>query len=547
MAMPIGRRRLVKLLGAAGAVTSLAACGGGPPPPTETRKEAAPASQPTSPGPTTAPAAATTAPAAASAKPAASGATADGPVLKAGTKADTSSLDGCCMGGFAGRQFGVNIYSSLFRTGDGTEPVADIAESWEASSDLMSWKFRLKKGVLFQNGRELVADDVRACVKRIQDPNTKSGVASEYRTVEDVIAEDKYTVVFKMSKPHATVREQLVPEWGGLYPVELVGKRDLVNEPLGAGAFQFVEKVPKVRTAMARYPKYHVQGVPKLGQVIYMPIPDEAAKVAALKAGDVDWIDSVPFQSVASFKSDPNYTYMEKKSTWIEYVLLRVDRKPFDDVRVRQAVVHALDRPAISQAITLGLYQPAYSDVPDFSPVPLQFEPLKHDPDRARKLLAEAGYKDGFETAISAPSYDPLFTRIATVMADQWGKVGIKATVRPYDSTISDDWMVAVDGNTQGYDPDTKLYRNYTATGGFRYPLWKYRNARVEELVEKGRQSLDVKERSKIYSEALQIITDEAPRFTIWHRTHNVAMKKSVQNYTVRHDSMVFWEGVTKS
>lgn len=80
-----------------------------------------------------------------------------------------------------------------------------------------------------------------------------------------------------------------------------------------------------------------------------------------------------------------------------------------------------------------------------------------------------------------------------------------------------------------------------------RVPAWKWRNQRVEELLEKGRQILDVKERSAIYSEAYQIITNEAPRFTIWHRTHNVAMKKSVQNYTIRHDSMVFWDGVTKS
>jgi peptide/nickel transport system substrate-binding protein len=304
----------------------------------------------------------------------------------------------------------------------------------------------------------------------------------------------------------------------------------------------FVEHVEKTRSVMRRFDKFFVPGVPKLDEITYFVIPDQSARVAALRAGDVDWIDDVPFQDVQSLKNDPKFTVMQTPSTWIEYLLFRIDLKPWDDQRVRQAFFYATDRQALCQAVSLGLYTPAYSDVPDFSPIPMTWNPIKYDPDKAKQLLADAGLAGGFECTIEV-SNSPIWIRLGEVLIDQWGKVGIKAKAHVFD-TLAPTWQILISGNTQGYDPDTKLFRNYHSTGSFRFAEWTWKDPKVDQLLEQGRATLDVTERSKIYSQIMQITTDAAVRMPVWQRSALAAMRKGVTGFQLRHDSMPWWDTV---
>src|SRR5262249_52759150 len=135
----------------------------------------------------------------------------------------------------------------------------------------------------------------------------------------------------------------------------------MATNPVGVGPYQVVERIANTSTKLKKNPNYYVSGLPLIDEITYKAIPEESSKVAALLAGDVDWIDTVPLQSIAQLKADKSVIYVETPSSWVDYLWIPCDKQPFDDQRVRNALEYAIDREALVKGVSLGLYKPWYS------------------------------------------------------------------------------------------------------------------------------------------------------------------------------------------
>jgi peptide/nickel transport system substrate-binding protein len=469
--------------------------------------------------------------------------------LRVGVKVDVQDFYPPRMGSFATWQAAANIYRSLYAMGDGTPNEPDpLVEDVDISDDFLTWQFKITPGIEYHDGTELTAEDFAHSINQLRDPDTGSYLTFWYARVTSVEATDTHTLLITCSEPNALLDLVLVPITGAPYRPEL--DESLATTPIGVGPYMFGEHVPQTSTTLLKNPNYYVSGLPLLDEITYQVIPEESSKVAALLAGDVDWIDSVPLQNMEELSNDPNISLVQTSSTWIDYYMLACDREPFSDQRVRNALEHAMDRTTLAQGVSLGLYQPWFSQVAEASPLQLQNTGIEHDLDRAKALMSEAGYADGFSmNIVPLPQY-PEMIRAAEILKEQWAAINVEVEVRVEDPGVVGDiftnreWDCWYSGTTQGYDPHEKLYAYYhSGEGTYNFQRWS--DPRVDELLDSALATRDAGQRTELYTEANQMIIESSSRVATYQRITAMAMRPSVLNYQIRHDSIPFWDAVS--
>lgn len=364
-------------------------------------------------------------------------------------KDDVSTLDPAIGYDWQNWSMIKSLFSGLMDYKPGTtELVNDLAASYTVEKGGTVYTFKLKKGVLFHNGRELTADDVKYSIERVVDPKTQSPGQGFFATIEgfdDMTAGkvvtlkgiellDKYTVRFSLSRPDATFLHVLAINFAFVVPKEVVAQygKDFGKHPVGSGAFSLEEWVLGQRVVFSRNPKYHKAGLPKLDRVVFEIGQEPTVALLRLQRGEVDILgDGIPPARFVQIMKDPasRKLVIEGGQLQTGYISLNTQMKPFDNVKVRQAVNMAINKDRVIKMINnraVSANQPLPPSMPGYDK---NYKGYAFDPVGAKKILAEAGYPNGFETELFVMNVDPN-PRIAQSIQQDLSKIGIAAEIK---------------------------------------------------------------------------------------------------------------------
>lgn len=434
------------------------------------------------------------------------------------------------------------IYSGLVQYKMGTtEIVPDLATSWDHTPDGLTYTFHLRSGVKWQKGfGDLTAQDVVDHFRRIMDPATASPFASTLSDVDSVDAPDAHTVVFHLKHPDAFFLDQVVAFREGFIAnpkaVQQYGK-DYGRNPVGTGPYQLKEWVPGQYILLEANPDYY-GGVPKTKYVRFVNIADESARRIALENGEIDvfWNASDP-KMIQEFSSSPDYEVLQLPSTGIATLDINTKVKPFDDVRVRQALAYAIDYKSITDGVRGGMADKLDTIIPkgmfghsdDVQPV------YTYNPDKARELLKEAGYQNGFKTSANVlnSAYVPdMFTVIQSNLRD----VGIDMQINLVDAPTWQKTLSTGDAPlsvllTTRMEPDQILsqffYGPACVPAGNNFSCYNG----VDDLIVAGRTEMDEQKRADIYKQIQEKINQDVPNVPLISNRNVDVVSKRVQNY----------------
>jgi peptide/nickel transport system substrate-binding protein len=421
-----------------------------------------------------------------------------------------------------------NIQECLVKVDAHGKLVPWLAERWH-TSDNRNYTFFLKKGVRFHNGRELKAADVKFVIERAMNPETKHPYPRYYEAIGDIIVKDDYTITFSLKSPTANFLLNLARQGSVIYPREAVDT--LKSAPVGTGPFMLAEWVRGDRIVLKRNPDYHVKGLPKLDQVTFRFIPDPNATLAALKAGDIDAsLFGLGPEHVADLRKDGRFDVTVGETTNDVIMAMNNSRKPFTDVRVRRAITHAISKPDVVKLAMFGMGRVIGSNVDPLNPYFVDLaNAMPYDPARAKKLLAEAGYPNGFETVLKvAPQY--YYTvRAGEVITDQLAKVGVKVKIEQIEwgQWLSRVWKEAdydltIIGHAEAWDIANYANPKY---------YFRYDSPKFQELFKKSEVMLDDKARREQYVQMQKMLVEDAPVVFLFIHPRLVAAKKGVTGF----------------
>lgn len=477
------------------------------------------------------------------------GGSSSGGTLVFGRGGDSTSLDPAIT--TEGESFKVtkNIYETLINFGEqDTEIQPGLAESWEESADGLKHTLKLREGVKFHDGTDFNAEAVVFNFER-----WKAGNAEQFYyynsqfgdVIKEVKAVDEYTVEFTMNRILAPFYKNLAMSPFGIASPEAVKKHgDKYNEnPVGTGPFKFVEWKRNDRITLVKNEDYWQDGLPKMDEVIFRVIPENSARMNALNTGEVDIIDGVNFSDVESIESNPELQTFYRPSLNVAYLGLNTERGPLKDKKVRQALNYAVNKQAIIEAFFAGAAEPAKNPMPKtVAGYNDDVEPYEYDPEKAKALLKEAGFEDGFEIELwampVARPYMPDGKKVAEAIQKDFEDVGVKAKI------VSYEWATYLEKTRVG-EADTFLL-GWTGDNGdadnFLYVLLdqdnidsnnyaRYANQEVHDLFIKAQSTNDQAEREKLYKEAQLLIKEDAPWIPLVHSEPALAGRADITGF----------------
>lgn len=406
------------------------------------------------------------------------------------------------------------VFNALTRIAPDMSVQPDLAERWEASADLKTWTFHLRKGVRFHHGRELEAEDVKATIERIQDKATGSTARVNFLMVEKIEAPDRHTVKFTLSLPYAAFPEILGERQARIVPRDRIA--ELPTQPVGTGPFRFKSFKPGDRVELIKNPDYFEAGLPKLDAVTLLVIPESATRIAALETGEVHAVWKLPLEAIDRLKKHPQVVVDEVPTSSWDGIIMHNRMPPFDNPKVRKAVFLAIDKAQAAEIALFGHGSPTITPIPPRHPFFNETIPLKADLAQAKKLLAEAGYPNGFETTLIVPEGRPERERLGLAVRDMLKAVGVKVNIQrvPWDKFLADvegKAAFSINGFFSRPTVDTSLYPWYHSSGSWNTGLWHYKNERVDRLLDTARQTASVEERRKLYRELQQVVAEDPP------------------------------------
>jgi len=429
------------------------------------------------------------------------------------------------------------IFSNLTRVDHNLEPQPQLAERWEPNADSSQWTFHLRKGVKFHNGREVVAGDVKFSIERILDPETASKGAKALGPIEAIATPDDYTVVFELSGPYADLPLQLGNTFARIIAKENLD--DLSNKPIGSGPFVLKEYTPGTRAVLVRNPDYFEPGLPYVDEVHQVYIKEYAAQMSALKTGEVHIMYLAPAEIIPQLEGDPNVTVMQVSAPSFQPLVMNVTKKPFNDVRVRQALRFALNRKQMMEAATGG-YGTLGNDHP-VSPASPWYDKSQdlrtRDVAKAKKLLAEAGYPDGIDITFFTSTGRPGLEEAAVVAQQTLAEAGIRVTIesveiaRLYSQVLPDIPEFAISHNNWFGRPtiDETLTPYYYTKSNWNFS--GFSDPEVDRLLDEAKSSTDIAKRKELYAEVQAILLERGPEAVPYFRNYVSAVRNEVQNY----------------
>ena len=422
--------------------------------------------------------------------------------------------------------FSRNLFQSLLRyKPNSVELEGDLARSWTVSPSGLVYTFKLRENVKFHKGfGKVTAQDVKFSYDRVMDPKTKSVFKSELDAVKEVRVLDDLTVEIHLKERDVVFLHKCArPRPVAIVPRAAIEKfgSDFARNPIGSGPFVF-QSMSREEIVLTANPDYQ-EGPARIDKIVYKVIPDVDTLVLALERGDVHLGVIVPREKAVMMRLSAAGRTVKfvDRGAW-HMMLINPGVKPLDDVRVRRAIAHAIDRDSIITHVLSGTAQKLDSLVPRgyFGHTEEGLRRYDYDPKKAKQLLTEAGYPDGFEIAFdtfTSPSYLP----IATVIQNQLEKVGIKAKLSVSDQPT---WMKKVTGATAAIslylpvrppDADIPLV-NFFHSAGFSPGANLARYDKVDKEITAARGETDQAKRRKSYHDIQKKLMEDLPAIPLF-------------------------------
>jgi peptide/nickel transport system substrate-binding protein len=408
------------------------------------------------------------------------------------------------------------MYDCLVQMGRSGKFEGNLAESWEYVNET-TVRFHLRPGVRFHNGDPFTSDDVKFTFDHIYDPAVKTPNAPLFEPVETVVPDGPMRVLVKTKRPYAALMSLMYLMW--IIPAKYyrrVGQVGFVKAPVGTGPYRFRDWVKDVHVEMEAYPEYW-RGAPEIQRYVYRPIPEDAARVGALQNNEVDLIRPLPVDQVAVVRTQPGLRIANRPGQMIYCGLNTLTFGPFMDRRVRQAMNYGVNVDSIVRNLFLGfatrLNGPFFTVTPGYDP---SLAPYSYDPNRARRLLAEAGYTNGFDVTLTVPvgtQGAQKLPEVGQAIAGDLSRIGVRAKVvqvepaegfslyraRKFQMYLF-PWQSSPES---GLHVET-LFASYTRG-------YYYKSPEADALIRPYMETIDTAKRAAIGRRLLHFLHDDAP------------------------------------
>lgn len=477
----------------------------------------------------------------------------DGAVLTVAQIADAVSLDPHKANDSASVQPMRQIYNELVTLDQDMKVIPSLATEWEQVDDL-TWLFHLREGVLFHNGDELKASDVVFSFNRLINPETAAPAAFMLSVIDVVSAEDDYTVKIITKTPFAPLLYNLTHNACAIISEKAVtaGGDGYGQNPVGTGPFKFQEWKKNQEISFEANPDYFM-GAAQLSKLVFRIIPESSTAISELKTGGVDMVLDLPAQYADQLNGGG--LHVEKFSTFTtKYLGFDHRQEPFNDVRVRQAINHATNKDAIIKVAFNGngqvLSQPMAPGINGYN---TSVTPYAYDVEKAKSLLAEAGFADGFTSKLYISDKEED-NKIATLLQSQLKEVGISVEIQviewgAYLSKTSEGVpMFLLGWSTVTGDSDNGMYSNFHSSAfGSQGNRIFYSSPEVDKLMDDGREEFDPAARARHYEDAAKIINDDAAWDFLLAKEYLIGMNDNVQNFQSSPTTLFEFYSISKN
>ncbi|WP_252504138.1 ABC transporter substrate-binding protein [Sporosarcina sp. Marseille-Q4943] len=476
-------------------------------------------------------------------------------ILVFGRGGDSTSLDPSRVTEGETFKVTVNLYETLLNFGEqDTSVQPGLAKEWN-TDDGLTYTFKLQEGVKFHDGTDFNADAVVKNFERWANGDAEKFPyynsmfggfkGDEGHVIESVTADGDHTVIIKLKRPQAPFLKNIAMSMFAIASPTAFEKGDdqFERNPVGTGPFKFVDWKPNESITIEKFDDYWQEGLPKLNKVIFRSIPDNSARLNALIAGEIDLADGINPADGEKIEGNADLQLIERPSMNVGYLGLTVTRPPFDKKEVRQAMNYAINKETIIESFFEGRANIAKNPMPpSISGYNDDIEPYEYNPEKAKELLAKAGYPDGFEMelwAMPVPRpYMPDGAKVAEVIQSNLADIGVKAKIVSYEWPTyldkaskgeADAFMLGWTGDNGDADNFLYVLLDEDNIGSNNYTYFK--NDAMHDLFIEAQTEVDEDKRIQLYRKAQEIIHEEAPWVPIAHSTPLLAAAKDLTGF----------------
>lgn len=438
----------------------------------------------------------------------------------------------------------MNIFEGLTKLNEDGTFAPNLASSWEISPDGKTYTFHLLPDVKFSDGSPLTSADVKWTFERNAKPESQNNSKEYFVNMASIETPDPLTVVVQLKAPSSMLLSRLA--WGGASIVSAKTAETNTTNPVGTGPFMLANWVKGGRIALKRNPLYRSPEKVKLESVTFTVIQDPSAQVAAIQAGDVDLIPQFAApESVGMLEANPGLEVYKGAAEALAVLGFNNERPPFNDKRVRRAVYQAIDRDQAMQAGHFGYAVPIGSMFSTKHPAYVDFtQEAPYDPEAAKKLLAEAGFPNGFSVTVRLP--DLVWThRVAEVVQADLRKVGIQMSIEKFQ------WAQFLETVFRGEDYDMTIISHVdplSMSNFARDYYYNYDNAEFSEIWKKIEQATTEADQMAAFRDAQKKLAEDIPVAFLYQPLNLVVAKKGLHGiwkdmpHFIADMTDVYWE-----
>ena len=472
--------------------------------------------------------------------------------LTVGLAYDAKTLDPHVTNDTGSHQMMRQIYEKLVGFDEKLNVIPSLAESWEISEDGRRYTFHLKKNVKFHNGEEMKASDVLFSFKRMLSP-----IAAATHAYSNVIDPDgfevidDYTIVISTKEPLGAFLASMNHGFASIVSEKAVTEagKDYGVQPIGTGAFKFVSWSKGDRTVLERFEDFHGRK-PAFSKMILRAVTESTSRTIELESGAVDAIQSPPGSDINRIEANGKLAVYREPGQLVYHMGFNLDKEPYNNIKVRQAMNIAVNRPGMAKVVYRGNATP--STGPWTSAVkyaPEDAKPIEYDLEKAKQLLKEAGYENGFKAVIWVPDRKEQGD-MATILQSEYKKIGIDMEIKVYEWGAYIEALKAPDhelyimgwsGGAPAPDPyffaGPKFHSSVIGSSN----RCRLNDPEVDALIDKGAVLQDGPEREKVYRDLYFKLNELLPWVVLVNPDQNEAAKKIVKGITYGSSSILYY------
>jgi len=440
----------------------------------------------------------------------------------------------------------LNVFEELARIGPNATTIEPaVAESWETSEGGKVWTFKIRQGMKFSNGDPVTIQDVKFSLDRCRAPDATVNWILEAVDTIDIV--DDQTLKVTLKAPSAAFLNDIVL-WGcGITPQKVIGKigaEEFASHPVGSGPFMVAEWTKGERVVLKRNPYYWGKDsdgrqLPYLDEVVLEEIQEDNTRILKLVAGELDAVTWVPYSLVDALKTSSGISVHVDPCAGGAPVALNQRVPALQDVKVRQALNYAVDKQAIMDAVFFGYATPKLSPIHPGVWFMTEKYGYHDDLEKAKQLMSESKFPDGFEANLMISAGDTVSEQIANILKDQWAKIGVNITIEPLESGLAWDRNLKKDfdmrlggiGTSDNIDPNANWLYSYVSDGGAEAARTGWKDEEMDALFRQSQTEMDFEKRGEIYDQLQQMAMERGPFVPLYNASCSYAFRDNVHGF----------------